>query len=122
MRSGEAQSRSRLREEDGDARHQERAGQALDDGIEQGIEICFRAEAAAKLDQCLAVVVALAVKGAIDPALDAALERVEDGGGDKDGDPESPSAYGLWQAVVNQYSGQGDDAEVAAEQSAVASV
>ena len=64
----------RFGEKDGDARNEEGAGQALDDGVEQGIEICFRTEAAAKLDESLAVVVLLAVEGVIDPALDAALE------------------------------------------------
>ena len=127
-RAGHAKRRGAGRRSPGSARktatrdNQERARQALDDGVEQGLEIGFGAEAAAELDQRLAVVVAMAVKGAIDPALDAALERVEDGSGDQDGDDQAPLAHGLRQPLWTSTARQGDDAEVAAEQQAVASV
>jgi hypothetical protein len=45
---------------------------------EQGLEIGFGAEAAAELDEGLAVVVAMAVEDAVDPALEAALEGIEE--------------------------------------------
>ena len=56
-------------------------GRLFDDGVEQCLEIGFRTEAAAKLDEGLAVVVAVTVEGAVDPALNAALEWIEDGRG-----------------------------------------
>ena len=65
-------------EKDGDASDEQRAGQLLDDGVEQRIEIGFGTEAAAELDEGMAVVVAMAIECAIDPALNAALEGIKE--------------------------------------------
>ena len=66
------------REKDGDAGDQQGLRQALDDGIEQGAQIGLGVEAAAEVDQRLAVVEALLVEDAIDACLDRALERIEE--------------------------------------------
>ncbi len=121
VRGGEAQPSGFVCHEDGDARDQQCVRQAVNDGGEQGVEIGFGTEAAAELDESLAIVVALAVEGAIDPALNAALEGIEDGRRDEDGDDQGPLAHlahGLGQAGVDDLGDERDDAEVAAEQEA----
>ncbi len=82
--------------------------------MEQGLEVGLGTEAAAELDQRLAVIVAMAVKGAVDPALNAALEGIEDGRSGQNGDDQRPLAYGFRQALVDHEGDEGDDAEVAA--------
>ena len=94
-RPGQAQASGVLGDEDGDASHQQRARQLLDDRLEQRLEIGFGTEAAAELDERLAVVVAMAVEGAVDPALNTALEGIEDGRRHHDADKKSPLAHGL---------------------------
>ena len=115
VRGGEAQAARFAGQEDGDAGYEERAGQLLHDGVEQRLQIGLRTEAAAELDQGLAVVVAMAVEGAIDPSLNAALEGIEDRGGNQDGDHQSPLAHRFRQPDVDHDRDEGDDAEVAAE-------
>ena len=115
VRSGQAQAPGFSGEKDGDARHQQRARQLLDDRLEQRLQIGFGAEAAAELDQGLAVVVAMAVEGAIDPALNAALEGIEDGRCDQNGNDQAPLAHRFRQALCTTRANQRDDAEVAAE-------
>src|SRR5580658_6955588 len=61
------------RQENGHAGHKQRARQLFDDGMQQRLQIGFRAESAAELDDGLAIVVTMTVEGAIDPALNAAL-------------------------------------------------
>ena len=80
------------------ARYEQRPRQALDDRIEQGTEIGLRIQAAAELDQRLAVVVTLPVEDAIDPALDPPLQRFEDRSHHQDRDAEAPLADRLRQA------------------------
>ena len=88
---GQAQPVLVFRQEDRDARNQQGARQALDDGFEQGMEIGFGTEPAPELNQRLAVVVAVAVEDAIDPALDAPLQRLENCGDDEDRDAPGPT-------------------------------
>jgi hypothetical protein len=115
---GQAQAAGIVIEEDGNARDQQRARQLLDDGIEQRFKIGFRTQPAAKLDQRLAVVVAMAVKGAIDPALNAALEGIEDGGRDQNGENQGRFAYRLGHGVVHCHRDERDDAEISAQDKA----
>ena len=79
-----------LGEENSHARYQQGLREPLDDGFEQGMQIGFRTQAAAKLDQRLAVVVAVAVEDAVDPVLDAPLQRIEEGGHDDECDAPGP--------------------------------
>ena len=60
-------------EEDGDAGDEQGLRQALDDGVEQGAEVGLGVEAAAEVDQGLAVVEALLVEDAVDAGLDLRL-------------------------------------------------
>ena len=90
-----------VREEDGDAGYKQRLRQPLDDGVEQRAQVGLRVEAAAKLDQGLAVVEALLIEDAVDPSLNRALQRIEDEAGDDDGCEQAPYAEGWGSRAVN---------------------
>ena len=68
-------------------------------------------EAAAELDQGLAVVEAFLVEDAVDAGLDGAFERIEDDAGDDDGRQQAPDAQ-VGQAGMDDLAGDCDDAEV----------
>ena len=113
---GQAKAVLVFRQKDCDARYQQGARQALDDGFEQGMEIGLGTQAAAEFNQGLAVVVAVAVEDAIDPALDTTLQGLENRGDDQDREPQSPLADSRRHVDVNLFGGQGHDAEVAAQE------
>ena len=92
-------------EEDGDAGDQQRLREALDDGVDQGAEVGLGVEAAAEVDQGLAVVEALLIEDAVDAGLDHALERIEDEAGDDDGGQQAPDAEGCGSAGVDDLGG-----------------
>ncbi len=75
-----------------DAVDTEGAGQAIDDGLEQGSEVSEGAEAAAEGDEGGAVVVALAVEEAIDAGLDESLDGFEEKSGEDNGSERAPDA------------------------------
>ncbi len=86
-------------------------GQALDDGVEQGAEVGLGVEAAAEVDQGLAVVEALLVEETVDAALNAALEGIEGEPHHDDGDDRTVEAE-VREAVVDHLRREADDAEV----------
>ncbi len=88
-------------EEDRDARHQQRLRQPLDDGVEQCPQIGLRVQAAAELDQGLAVVEALLIEDAVDTGLNRPFERIEDEAGDDDRSQKSPRAQAGRLVVVS---------------------
>src|SRR5277367_5795799 len=100
-----------LGEEDGNTRDEQRVRQALDDGVQQCLEVCLRTEAATEFDQRLPVVVALAIEDAVDPLLDAAPERVKKLRCDDDGGDQSPEPK-AGKAIADDLPGEGDQAEV----------
>ena len=115
---GQTQAAMLLGEENRYARHQQRIRQLLDDRFEQRIEIGLRTEAAAKLDQGLAVVVAMAVEGLVDPTLNPAFERLKEGGHQHDSDALAPVPHRLGKPVVGQPGRCGNHAEVARQDQA----
>ena len=118
MGRGQAQPTRLLGQKDGHARHQQGARQPLHNGLQQCFQIRLGTEAATKLDQRHAIVVAMAVEGAVNPALNPALQRLEEGSDQDDGDALAPIPDRLRQAVVGQPRGQGNDAEIAPEDEA----
>ena len=100
---------------DGDARHQQSLRQPVHDRIQQSVQIGLRAQAAAKGDQGLAVVIALAVKDPVDPVLNGSLERLEKLGGNNDGGDQAPRS-GARQASVHHFRRESDRTEVKANQ------
>ncbi len=103
-------------EEDGDASDEKGLGETFDDGVEQGAEVGLGVDAAAELDQGLAVVEALLVEDAVDAGLNGAFERIEDDAGDDDGSQQSPDAE-VGEAGVDDLTCESDDAEVNSDQS-----
>src|SRR5258708_6348219 len=92
MRCSESQASRGLGKENGNTRNQQRAREPFDNGVEQSFKVGLGTEAAAKLDQGLAVVVFLAVERLVDPTLNPSLKRIEDRGGTDDGDDQAPFA------------------------------
>src|ERR1700738_1017196 len=62
----------------GDPGYQQRLGQALDDGIQQGAQICLRVEASTEVNESLPVIEALLLEDAVDPRLNGSFEWIED--------------------------------------------
>jgi hypothetical protein len=87
-------------EEDCDACHQQRVGQAVDEGIEQRAQVGLRIQAAAEVDQRLPVVIALAVEDAVYAFLDGALQRIEQLRRDHDGRDQAPHTEVARQILV----------------------
>ncbi len=71
-----------LRDEDGDAANQKRLGEALDDGVDQGVQVGLRGDATAKLDEGVAIVVALLLEEPVNAGRDSALDGIEEQSGD----------------------------------------
>ena len=115
MAGGEPVGAAARGEEDGDAGDQKRLRQALDDGVEQVAEVGLGAQAAAKLDQRLAIVVALAVENAVNALLDGALDGIEERRGDDDGGDQTVETRAR-QPGVDQRGSDGHQEEVKAEQ------
>ena len=102
-------------EEDGNAGDQKGLRETFDDGVEQGAQVGLGVQAAAKLDQRLAVVEALLIEDAIDAGLDGAFEGFEQDSGDDDSSQQTPDTQ-AGEAGVEHLRGDGDDAEVEADQ------
>ncbi len=104
------------RDEEDDALDEKNLGEAVDDGAGERLKVGLRGEAAAELDERLAVVVALLVEDAVDAALDGGLDGVEDeGGGDDDG--EDAPGFEAGQAGVCDLAREGHDHEVHTDES-----
>ncbi len=61
-----------------DPRDQQRLRQPLHDRVDQRAQVGLRVQAAAEVDQRLAVVEALLIEDAVDPRLNRPLQRIED--------------------------------------------
>src|SRR5579884_3807417 len=77
VRRSDMRDHRRMLQEDSHSRYQQRLRQPLYDRVQQRRQVGLRVQAAAEVDQRLAVVEALLVECAVHPCLDAPLEGIE---------------------------------------------
>src|SRR6266702_1779887 len=87
------------------SRNQKCARKPLYDRFQERVEVGFRTEAAAKLNQRLAVIVAVTIENAVNPALDSTLQGLEDGGNEQNRESEPPLANRFGHVHVRLLSG-----------------
>src|SRR6185369_15384648 len=82
----------------------------------QGFDISFRTQAAAKLHQRFAIVVAMTIKCLVDPALNTSLERVKDCCRSEDGQKQGPFADRFREPLMHDFGGECNHAKVVVQE------
>src|ERR1700679_94794 len=104
-----------LRQENRNARHEQRLRQPLHNRVYQRAQVSLRIQLASKLHQRLAVVDALLIEHPVHVSLDKTLERIENQSGHDDGSYQAPLAQ-VFEALVYHLRAQRHDAEIDSHQ------
>src|SRR5208282_6070203 len=100
----------RILEENGEAIDEQRLGKPIEHGAEERINANFIRERAAELDECAAIVEAVAIKKVVEARLHPVAQRLKEKCGDDDGDHRSEGARR--QGAVRKLANERDRREV----------